>query len=424
MYACLLLAVLSFPFMVFEVFPVGDKSIVLPYVAAFLLAVPVLACLPEAHRRAEEDPALPLLLGWFLVACLSSIWNYLRDPWDDILRKNVTQVVNLLMMLVHYVFFVIALRVLPLERVTRVVRWLVNEATLGAAYSLYQVAAVFYDWPFWDVMRTANLYQHAPPTGWIGLPRAFGTAPEPSFWGAYLALALAFVLGRPVRARDLLRLGLLMAAVVATFSRGAWLTAALLVFLAWMIRVAPKRAMRLLPAVLPLSLALTAGPALVTETTTLPWIDLSAVERISSQKTGLRVFAEHPLLGVGFGSVEFFTERYAFTFPGNRVTETQLPYVHNCFILVLASTGLIGMALFVGFLWRLMWPLSSMTIMDPRSEELRLGALLGCVASFGFWLNTPAYNVSFIWFPFALAAALSRRGGPSSGPTRGEASDP
>src|SRR5262245_47491203 len=117
MYLCLLLAVVSFPFMDLEVFQVGNKSIVLPYIATFLLAVPLLPRLPEALRRCGEDSGLPLLVSWFFVACLSSIWNHFRYPWEDIFWKNVTQLVNLLLMLVQYVLFVVALRSLPLWRV-------------------------------------------------------------------------------------------------------------------------------------------------------------------------------------------------------------------------------------------------------------------------------------------------------------------
>src|SRR5205823_3121362 len=88
------------------------------------------------------------------------------------------------------------------------------------------------------------------PTGygsWISFPRAFGTAPEPSMWGAYLVIVLGFVLGRlsqKIRAGDLVCMMLVGAGILVTFSRSAWLSVGvLLVF--WSLFMTSSRVPRL-----------------------------------------------------------------------------------------------------------------------------------------------------------------------------------
>ncbi|GEM_PF-952979 len=96
--------------------------------------------------------------------------------------------------------------------------------------------------------------------------------------------------------------------------------------------------------------------------------------RLVMWKNGLRMFAEHPLAGVGWGAFATGYARYD-TAPGFR----RLRAAHNDYVQLLAETGLIGgtlLALFLIALVRLSrrgWASPS-----PFGRSVALGASLGC----------------------------------------------
>jgi hypothetical protein len=77
---------------------------------------------------------------------------------------------------------------------------------------------------------------------------------------------------------------------------------------------------------------------------------------------------------------------------------------------VLGSTGLLGGVFFLGFLRDLLGAVGAALQREDDVEwrRVRTQAALAVVAVLGFWLNTPAYNVSFTWFALALAGATAR----------------
>ena len=414
----LLIVVVSLPLMDLEVLQVGGRSLVLPWVAVLLLPAALLPLGPQVMRRLRRDPGLPLLLAWTCACCLCSIWGYFRHQREDILAKNVTQLVNLALMVAQYALFAAALGLLATASLARLLRRFVDVALVGALYSLYQLVAVFQEWPGRDVLRNSTLYYRAFTlrdegyASWIDFPRPYGTAPEPSFWAGYIALAAALLLGGMMaggrRRGDPLRLLLLGAAAVATLSRGVAVTAALVALAAAGLRWAPRFSARRLAWLLVPVLLATLLPPLVGDGAQ-DVLDRSAFERLSTSRRGLSIFVDHALLGVGFGTVEFLAPAYAFFFPG--YADLSLLVVHNTYLLVLASTGLLGGLLFFGFLRDLLRALGAALgrVRDADERRLLTQAALAMAAVLGFWLNTPAYNVSFAWFGLALAAATATR---------------
>jgi O-antigen ligase len=411
----LVVAVVSLPFTDLEVFRIAGKSIVLPYLTAFLLLIPLLPRLRSAFVHLQQDVALPWLLAWFLAACLSTASIFFWYQRAEIFDRNATQLLNLLMMIVQYALFLCAIRATRPERVPWIATTLVWAAAAAGAYSLYQVAAVYLGLPAPDVLRTSNLYHRLntlSPTGaggWAGMPRAFGVAPEPSFWGAYLVFTAAFVLGR-LRTKaglgDLGALLLVSAAILVTFSRGAWLTFMAVVALWGLSRMTP----RLAPAVLGLILVFLGAsmwPLMAGDQSFSGLADLSAVGRLASQQTAWRIFFDHPVFGIGLGSAEFFVQRYNIVFPS--VSTFGLEHIYNFYLLVLVSTGLLGFALFLGFLLTLVRRLDIAFRTEAGGGELRqlrVAVALAYASCLGLWLNTPAYNFTFVWFTLALVSAL------------------
>lgn len=398
-----------------EVFRVAGKSMVLPYVTTSLLLIPLLPRLRTAVRDLHQDRALPWLLGWFLAACASTAWILFSYQRAEMFDRNLTQLLNLLMMIGQYSLFVCALRATPPPRFGSIARALVWTAAAAGLYSLYQVAAVYAGLPAPDLFRTSNLYfklNTLGPTGaggWAGLPRAFGLAPEPSFWGAYLVFGAAFILGgidtRP-RPAPVAAFLLLTAAVLVTFSRSAWITLAILVALWGLSRLTTRLSLGI-GAVILAVLALTTLPMIAGEEVLQGMTDLSAVGRLASQETAWRIFFDHPILGIGFGSAEFIVQRYNRAFAS--VSTFSLEHVYNFFLLNLVSTGIVGFTLFVGFLLTLAHRLTlafNMQTADAGVSRLRLSAAFAYASCLGLWLNTPAYNFTFIWFGLALVSVL------------------
>jgi hypothetical protein len=408
-------AVVSLPFVDLEVFRIAGKSMVLPYVATFLLILPLLPRLDTALSHLRQDLALRWLLGWFVAACLSTVWVFFWYQRPEIFDRNATQLLNVFLMIGQYALFVCAMRAMPVERWQSVGRVLVWTAAVAALYSVYQVAAVYLGLPAPDVLRTSNLYHKLntlSPTGaggWAGLPRAFGVAPEPSFWGAYLVFAAAFVLARLKTRAALMDVAVFLLvglAVLVTFSRGAWLTLASLIAVWGLSRMTSRIPVAILGLLL-LVLGASAFPLLTGEERFSGFTDLSAVGRLASQQTAWRIFLDHPALGIGLGSAEFFVQRYNVVFAS--VSTFSLEHIYNLYLLVLVSTGLLGFTLFLGFLLTLVGRLTVAFRMETRREgprQMRLAAALAYAACLGFWLNTPGYNFTFVWFALALVSVL------------------
>jgi O-antigen ligase len=410
---CLVLVAVALPFMDLELFRVGGRSIVLPYAAACLLLVPMLPRLNEVARHVRHDRTLTWLVAWFLAACLSTTWNFFWYQRAEIFDRNLTQLANLLMMVGQYVLFVGAFRLLPAHGMQRVVRAMVWTGLAGAIYSLYQFASVYLELPTPDLFRTSTLYSKLNtlgPTGaggWAGVPRAFGLAPEPSFWGGYLAVAMALVLARlrlAPRASSGVLVAILAAALVVTFSRGAWLTVGAMLAV-WVASLFTKRLASATAAVLVAMLALTLWPLVAGEAVSDRLTDLSAAGRLASQQTGWRIALDHPVLGIGLGSAEFLVQRYNVRLPS--INSFPLEHLYNFYLLVLVSTGLLGFCLFLGFLLALVTRIGAAfapAAVPGWLGELRLGAALLYVACLGFWLNTPGYNFTFVWFALSIVS--------------------
>ena len=74
--------------------------------------------------------------------------------------------------------------------------------------------------------------------------------------------------------------------------------------------------------------------------------DRSDAMRLVSMKIGLQIWRENPVLGVGAGDLETETNKiYNKSYPDVSIDKRRSP--HNQFIWVLASTGILGLALFL-----------------------------------------------------------------------------
>lgn len=424
LYRLLALVVVTLPLMDLEVFRLAGRSIVVSYITVGMLGAAVLGTPGVAPRFLRSDWALPFLLAWLLLAAVSSALAFFRTQQLPILYANTAQWAGLSLMVAHYVVIGSALRDQPPDALERLVSLFVATATAGGVLSLYQVGSVVFGLPYVDLLRTSNLYHHINTLNWhgggswISLPRAFGAAPEPTFWAGYLAVGLALAVGRlarPLRLTPLAQILVITAGLVSTFARAA-LPSVVAVMACWVVVAWRPRTMRWIgPAIVTTAFAGTVWPALVGDRWLTVLMDHSAIERLSSTITGMRIVADHPIAGIGPGSVPFVVERYIFVIEGRQSVGFQ--YLYSFLASVLASTGILGGVLFAGFLVetgrRLYWVSQTRSV---QQLTLAKSAFLAFVCIVVYWIGSAAYNMSFLWFCHALSAGLPGRGAPPDAP--------
>jgi O-antigen ligase len=139
---------------------------------------------------------------------------------------------------------------------------------------------------------------------------------------------------------------LCLLAVVLTFSRATWLLAfcgLLLVSAAWLrSRVTPGVSLFITITV---SVVVTFSGVIGLASHFYNPDEVYGFERIYYYATALRLFATHPLLGVGAGNYQFFDRSYEGAGAGG--------IAHNQFLTVAAETGLIGLAMLLWLVFAL-----------------------------------------------------------------------
>jgi O-antigen ligase len=244
--------------------------------------------------------------------------------------------------------------------------------------------------------------------GWIGIFEN----PNDLAYGLVVLFPIALALALDSRgARRLLllaTLGVYVAAVLATFSRGGLLglTAVLVLAVARWTRSWFR---------LPVLLLLAAGLLFA-----LPgaWQraegygdlreDRSVHQRVDSLRAGLAMAGDRPLLGVGLGCSLLGWEHWA---PADRIARKPL-HTHNTFVQVLAETGLIGAAVFLALLgaalvksWRTAraWRRAD----DPRRARLVSAAE---ISLWGFLVCSLAGGYLLSWQPYLILGLISAAG--------------
>jgi hypothetical protein len=416
----LLVLVVCLPFMDFEVFQIMGKSVVLPYVVVAALAGALLVERGALKAFVQEDTALPFLAAWLFVGGLSGGLAFLRSQDLGILRSNMTQTATLAYMGVHYVAVAAALKYLSTQDLLRVRDVFLLTAAAGGVLSLYQVGHVAFGWPYIDWLRTSNLYHKANTLNWhgggswIAIPRAFGSAPEPTFWAGYMGVALGFAVakvGGRMNARNIIETLLIAAGLLLTFSRAAIPPVAAMAGV-WLLRTR-RLPQWLVPAAVTALFLATVWPAFVDERWLTAIADRSASERMSAQVTGVRMIGDYPLAGVGPGSVPMLIEEYIYAVDGRQ--NLSINNLYSFLLAVIVTTGIAGTVLFGAYLAELgrrLWVTRDAFLADDM-RALTMSSVLAFACVTVYWMGSPAYNMSFLWFALAFGAALTTRRDPA-----------
>ncbi|HSL72359.1 MAG TPA: O-antigen ligase family protein, partial [Longimicrobiales bacterium] len=334
--------------------------------------------------------------------------------------------------------FWLVVNVVRTERVLRRAIWTVVLAgALLAGLSLYQAAAGAHRNQF------AGLAQHETRMAYVvtDVPgekprlqlevseRAGGPLGEPNRYAQILLVLVPIAAALMRRARSITArvaaaatLGLLLAGIVLTYSRGGLLTLALLVlagiYLRW---VRPRQAV--LGAVLMLVLVLAVAPGLGARLASITGAldlvrdrpsaqaDAAIRGRVTEMLASLNVFLEHPLVGVGPGQ---YLPVYSVDYQQSLTTKFRDLHkprrAHNLYLEIAAETGILGIIAFLAIMATLALQLrharACWAERDPEYSDLATAFLLalGVYLTSGLLLHLAFER--YLWLMLALAAAM------------------
>lgn len=132
--------------------------------------------------------------------------------------------------------------------------------------------------------------------------------------------------------------------------------------------------------------------------------DTSFEQRITTFRTGLRMFQDHPIFGVGINCSPAAWPFYA---PKNLGYNTW-PIIHNTFLQALSETGLAGfLPLTAFFLFQLYraWKTARAATAAGRERFANLVRALG-IAFVGFLVCAMSGGFVLTWFPYILAGLI------------------
>jgi putative inorganic carbon (HCO3(-)) transporter len=209
-------------------------------------------------------------------------------------------------------------------------------------------------------------------------------------------------------------------ATALTFSRGAALAAGIIVLA--MVALRYIRLSHLVAAVALIAVVLIAVPAYGARLSSLGELgtllsdepagtgtDNSLLSRATENLTALRVFADHPILGVGPGQFPDYYRAYANEIGVSvRAADRQ---AHNLYLGIAAETGVLGLTAFLGAvavtLFQLARARARALASRPDLAAMAAGFMLALVAYLASGLFLHLSYARYYWLVLALAGAAA-----------------
>ena len=293
--------------------------------------------------------------------------------------------------------------------------------TLLCLLSVYQLLTNNYEQTFFrlaDIQMDRALAASA-------TPRIAGPINAPNLWSQVLVAMSTLVVFRIVHEKQtikkfvaVLMLGIFLYIVLNTYSRGAYLVLAidaLLISFMFQKRFNPiilivgAMILVLLIPFLPATYRDRFTSLFVVTTDNGIYEDTSLRGRSSEMLTGLTMFAEHPILGVGAGNYKPNYQRYAQLIGIEFRAEARDP--HSLYVQLLAETGILGTAAFLAMVYFLFDALNKACRDLERSPHL--AEWLPWISAYRFailsYLLTSIFlhnaYIRYLWILVAMALA-------------------
>jgi O-antigen ligase len=388
---------------------------------AIAAAVPLILAAPLAYdilvrrRTIVLTPAMPWIALFLVVQIVSTITA--RDASDAASSLGTFLSEGLLL-------YLLVTNTVRSPELLRAVVWtlLLVGAILGAL-SFFQQITETYNNSYFGFAQTDAAATGVTETG---LARLAGPIGEKNRYAQIMLmlipLGVLLFSGERHRWQKVAALGCAALAAIATaltFSRGAALAAGII--LVAMVALRYIRITHLLAAVALIAVVLVAVPAYGTRLTSLADLgsllsdepagtttDNSILSRATENLTALRVFADHPILGVGPGQFSNYYRAYADEIGVS--VKAQNREAHNLYLGIAAETGVLGLAAFLGAVVATFVQLArarTRALLAARPELAAMAAafmlaLVGYLAS-GLFLHLS--YARYYWLMLALAGA-------------------
>jgi len=145
--------------------------------------------------------------------------------------------------------------------------------------------------------------------------------------------------------------------------------------------------------------------------------NISNQSRFGMQYASIEVFKEHPIIGVGFGQETYYKRfhyprwatknNFEFTLHYQNKNEKSFPTSYNIYTRLLAETGLIGVALFLYFIYLCLS--NSRRVWKNSSGESKILGFILMLSFIGFslnWLQTDFFRQYGYWLCMVILIRL------------------
>lgn len=363
----------------------------------------------------------PLDIGVFLFAIVSVVTAIIKKKFPKILLplsifgiigllglliqiKNLTSqefIVSLLYFLRFLAYASIALGVCLLKKEQRALLWKMLLIGGGIVVTAGYIQYFFYQ-SLWGV-----LYE-----GWDPhLYRMFSTFLDPNFSGPffvlYFLLVLHFWFGEKDTWNKILfgALGIFsFFAIILSFSRGAYIDAAVSILLYLFFKGYKKIALGIPILVLMLSLCIAFFLPYGEEKHLLRTASTQA--RLVSAVNALTIFMKNPIIGVGFDSYRYAQHRYHLLSSFNWEDTHSGAGTNNSYVFVLATTGILG-GIAYGWFWFSILKGSFRSLQQKKEYTLFFFASWIALLVSGIFENTLFYPSIMVWMFALIGLTLS-----------------
>lgn len=331
---------------------------------AIVLACWVFLRKKQAVNAIFSSPLIKPLLLFGGAIILSLIFNLSSYSWQQLLSSSLYPVRFFAYAGLYFLF-----RSFPSNTKKLVSRFLLFAAVIIAVTGIWQYLFI----PDVSFLRAFDWDDH--------YFRLVGTFLDPGFTGAILVLGLIFSYLTSTNSKKLLLIPLIYVGMALTYSRASYLMY-LVVFAA--VAYFKRNVKIFLIAALILVATIPLLPKTFGEGTKLSR-ENSVEARIQNWGTSLEVWRQNPVFGVGFNTYRFVVGVSPQSHSGG---------ADSSILLVLATTGIVGVAAYLYLIWR-MWKLGSIVFKV---------SLLGIVIH-SFFNNTLFYPwiMEWLWSILALA---------------------
>ncbi len=332
-----------------------------------------------AITKKIDLPKIYLLIVGFIGICIGSlIWN-----------SNFSGILYLIRLSLYSLFFWIGFSLMKWspEKAEKVKKIIIGVGTVSAFLGILQLIL----FPNLSFLTNYGYDPH--------INRLAGTFLDPNFLGAFLSVVYGLLLIRFLKARSfvgILLLLVLVISIVLTYSRSAWLMFFIINLLTiWYL---PKKI--IISLILVIVLCGLFIPRVQQRIIGGFNIDISASERLSSWDKGLHLFKESPYVGIGFNNIRSFSIENGLIKPFTTDGGNSGAGIDSSWLLIFATTGVIGGSIFSYFYFYLMFIFSKYFYLQREKDFLMLNGIM-----FGYFVNSQFIN-SLFYPPLMLTLFL------------------